>query len=308
MATEAEGLAGLRVLVAVACADGKLSVEERASLESALKDRGIDAPIDALIDDVMDLDTALAAVESQDVRKQIYIAAAGMALADGTVAEEEESVLARIREAWSLGDDASREAARLAAFATAPSTGSEISLQRLELDVARREAQRATREAAILAACVGAAPIPFVAEVVQLLLQNRLMDQILSFYGKDLTVKERAAVTGAALGLGFARFGLGGLMKLVPVWGSVFGIATGYVTTWGFGTALWRSIESNTLDASGLKKAFKEARSEGKAYYEEHKDEIAVEAKEREADAQRLTEKVADESSTPEDVGKELAK
>lgn len=308
MATEAEGLAGLRVLVAVACADGELSVEERASLETALKDRGIEAPVESLIDDVMDIDVALAAVESEEVRKQIYIAAAGMALSDGKVASEEEELLARIRTAWSLGEDASREAARLAAFATAPAATSELSLQRLELEVARAEAQRATRESAILAACIGAAPIPFVAEVVQLFLQNRLMDQILSFYGKELTVKERAAVTGAALGLGFARFGLGGLMKLVPVWGSVVGIATGYVTTWGFGTALWRSIESNTLDASGMKKAFKEARSEGKAYYEEHKDEIAAEAKDREADAQRLAEKVADKSTTPEDLGKELAK
>lgn len=308
MATEAEGLAGLRVLVAVAAADGKLTDEERASLESALKERGIEAPVGALMDDVMDLDAALATVEDDKVRRQIYIAAAGMALADGSVAEEEEAVLARIREAWSLGDDTSREAARLAAFAAAPSEINDVPLQQLELEAARAEAARETQQSAILAACIGGVPVPFVAEIVQLFLQNILMEKILAVYGKELSTKERAAVTGAALGLGFARFGLGGLMKLVPVWGSVFGIATGYITTWAFGTALYRSIETGTLDADGMKKAMKDARKEGKAYYDEHKDEIAEQAKAREAEAQKLAEKVADEKTTPADLGKALAK
>lgn len=308
MATEAEGLAGLRVLVAVAAADGKLTDEERASLESALKERGIEAPVGALMDDVMDLDAALASVEDDQVRRQIYIAAAGMALADGSVAEEEEAVLARIREAWSLGDDASKEAARLAAFAAAPSEINDVPLEKLELEAAREEAARETNQKAILAACIGGVPVPFVAEIVQLFLQNILMEKILAVYGKDLSTKERAAVTGAALGLGFARFGIGGLMKLVPVWGSVFGIATGYITTWAFGTALYRSIEKGTLDADSMKKAMKDARKEGKAYYEEHKDEIAEQAKAREAEAQKLAEKVADEKTTPADLGKELAK
>lgn len=307
MATEAEGLAGLRILVAVAAADGKLTDEERAALGAALKERGIDAPVGALMDDVMDLDAALGAVESDDVRRQIYIAAAGMAFADGTVAEEEEAVLARIREVWALGPDVSREAARLAALA-APTPSGEVVLEKLEVDIAREQAKRETNQTAILAACVGGVPVPFVAEVVQLLLQNRLMERILAVYGKDLSTKERAAVTGAALGLGFARFGLGGLMKLVPLWGSVFGIATGFISTWAFGTALMRSIEGGSLDTDTIKQAMKEAREEGKAYYDEHKDEIAAQAKAREADAKKLADKVADEHTTAADLDQVLAK
>src|SRR5262249_10291263 len=102
--TETEAVAGLRVLVAIAQADGTIHEAEKASLTAALD--GVKLPagmtVDSLLAEKPDLDKQLAAVSGADARGEIFKSAYGMAHADGECTSDEQALLDRIQKTWEI--------------------------------------------------------------------------------------------------------------------------------------------------------------------------------------------------------------
>ena len=91
---EKEALACLRILVAIARADGTVHNDERKSLSAALE--SLELPggvtVDSLLAEKPDVEEQLALVTSADARDQLYRSAYFMAHADGSCSKEEQAI------------------------------------------------------------------------------------------------------------------------------------------------------------------------------------------------------------------------
>src|SRR4051812_27428471 len=98
---EDEALASLKILVAMARADGVVHTDERRSLAAALESlelpRGV--TVDALLGEDVDVEAELRQLTSPEAREQIFRSAYFMAFADGTCTKDEQLLLDRIAEA-----------------------------------------------------------------------------------------------------------------------------------------------------------------------------------------------------------------
>lgn len=92
-----EARASLRVLVAVAFADGELAKGERSLLVGVAEKLGVDLKVDASA--VRDVYDALSEIRSDDAKKLTFEAALALANVDGTCAPAEHALLVRIRDA-----------------------------------------------------------------------------------------------------------------------------------------------------------------------------------------------------------------
>jgi tellurite resistance protein len=97
---EDEALACLKVLVALAKADGKVKADEKKSLAAAISRLELPVGItaDGLLAENVDVAAELAKITSPEAREQLYRSAHFMANADGTMAPEESTLLDRIDE------------------------------------------------------------------------------------------------------------------------------------------------------------------------------------------------------------------
>src|SRR5688500_9161080 len=97
---EKEALACLRILVAIARADGTIHNDERKSLSAALE--SLELPggmtVEKLLAEKPDVEAELAQVTSDEAREQLYRSAYFMAHADGACTKEEQAILDRIAE------------------------------------------------------------------------------------------------------------------------------------------------------------------------------------------------------------------
>lgn len=113
--SELDALSGLRILVAMAKADGRIDDDERAALYAGLQ--GIRLPgnmtVDSLIAEPVNIDYVLHAVQSRDARDEIYVSAYGMAYADGHCSPEEQALLDYIKRTWSIPDEQTAAVASL---------------------------------------------------------------------------------------------------------------------------------------------------------------------------------------------------
>lgn len=94
--TEREAVAGLRLLVAVARADGAVNVHERNALATALEGRS-GLSVDQLIDDAFDLEEEIAALRHLDAKHATFRTCLALASADGAASAEERQLLDHIR-------------------------------------------------------------------------------------------------------------------------------------------------------------------------------------------------------------------
>lgn len=93
-----EVFSGIKVLVAVAQADGCFDGRERAAIEDALQGAALPAgvTVEDLIGGNVDLAAALGHIVSADARTRTYRAACAVAHADGGVSREEGVMCSRI--------------------------------------------------------------------------------------------------------------------------------------------------------------------------------------------------------------------
>jgi uncharacterized protein (DUF697 family) len=275
-----EGTACLRVLVALAKADGKITADERAALEAAVEVLPGASDLKPFLDESPSFETLLPGIRSTDARSQLWQSAYSLVHADGTASPEEQALLDKMRIAFQIDDKQASATRRLLDETKDTILPSNISP--IEDPVRRqKEIDQDVLKYSVLSAVLGAFPVPGVAIATDLAivaLQLKLVRDVGQYWGH--TVDKAAAKTllaGLGLGTG-ARIAVSNLAKLVPVWGSAFGATTAFATTWALGKIANKYFESGQKsDVGQLKREMKAMEKQGKEAYAEQKE--AIEAK-----------------------------
>lgn len=281
---EKEALACLRVLVAIARADGSVHNDERKSLAAALE--SLELPggvtVDSLLAEKPDLEAQLAQVTSTDAREQLYRSAYFMAYADGTCTKEEQEMLDRIADV--TGADRNSLAGLFVGVGAGNSAedGARGSLLDVPAAITDPVARASKVTAHVLkysavTAVLGAFPIPGLAiatDLAVIALQLKMVRDVGGFWGQAVDAKRaRSLLYSLGLGTG-ARLAVSNLAKFVPGWGSVFGAATAFASTYALGKIIDKFFSSGGDAIEALKDEFEIAKKEGKKVYDEQKDAI----------------------------------
>jgi uncharacterized protein (DUF697 family)/tellurite resistance protein len=285
--SDAEALASLRILVAIANADGMVHSDERRSLAAAVESLGLTSErlggktIDAILAEDVDLDAQLAGLKSDEAREQIYRSAYFMAHADGACTPDETALLDRIAAATGT-TEAQREALDriFVGRASAPLSLAPISVI---ADPAARTAdvkKRALRYA-VLTAALGAFPIPGLAiatDLAVVAVQLKMVRDIGALWGHHLNVEAaKSLLYSVGLGTG-ARLAVNNLAKLIPGWGSVIGATTSFASTYALATVIDRffteGVDVTKAQPEDLRSRFRAAEEIARSVYAEHQDVV----------------------------------
>lgn len=296
--TDVQAVACLRLLVAVAKADGEVAPAERQQLENALADLPLGGiSCDALLREDVNIDAQFRLLDSQEAKESAWQAMYAMAWADGECAPVEQVVLDYAQQTLGIPDESSSLVHRLyneARDTVLPSAIHPIA------DPQHRAAEikEDTLKYAILSAVLGAFPVPGLAILTDLAVvavQVKLVRDIGQYWGHKV---DQAAAKSLLLSLGLgtgARLAVNNLAKLVPGWGSAVGATTSFASTWALGKVADEYFKSGAkADPAELRSSFQSAQKEGKSEYEAHKGEIAVKS---DLDSARLKQLAADTKS-----------
>lgn len=287
--SEEQAVACLRLLFAVARADGEVAPAERRQLEAALAALPLRMlSVDALIAEPVDIEAQFRLLDSQEARESAWQAMYTMAWADGACVPLEQAVLDLAQQRLDIADQQVTLVHRL--YNEARDTLLPSAIQPIA-DPQRRaaEVREDTVKYAVLAAVLGAFPLPGMAiltDLAVIAIQVKLVRDIGLYWGHK--VDEQAAKSllyGLGIGTG-ARLAVNNLAKLVPGWGSAVGATTSFAATWALGKVANEYFKNGAQDRpEALAAHFKDAEREGQAAYDAHKNEIAAK---RRTDAARL--------------------
>lgn len=309
MSTNQEVLAGLRIIGAVARADGKISKEERLLFTQAVTELSPKlpdgTPVDELLTKDSDLDADLALVQSPAIRRAVFEVAYAMSASDGAV-KEEGDLLKKIRGAFSVatGDDAiaqmvSHDASHLAVEPT--------------LDPTERAARvkAITARRSLNAGILGAIPIPLLTDIGVLLQVSAVIDDVALVWGQPLTRQEKLAGFGALLSIAMAQTAVHSLIKLVPGWGTVAGAVSGAVGSYVLVGAIGRAVNvhferDGKTTAAELRKVFHEQKAEAKKSYEADKARIDGAREKHGAELEALAKQLEAKEITKAEYEKKL--
>jgi uncharacterized protein (DUF697 family)/uncharacterized membrane protein YebE (DUF533 family) len=273
--TTDEAVAGMRILVAIAKADGKIDPGERASLAEALEEAPlpVGTTVEALLEGDPRFDDAVTEVKSRAGRDDVFKAAYAMANADGSFAPEEQALLEKLRAAWQIPEET---AAALAKVFAEPHAADLVAVPKGEAAGRAREGDVGDDilRFSLASGLLGAFPVPvlaILADVAIVAVQLEMVREIGSHYGYGVD-REMAKSMLYGLGLGTGtRIAVNNLMKLVPGWGSAFGAASSFASTWALGKVMKEYFASGGEgDTSGMRGQYDAARKEGKAAYGDH--------------------------------------
>jgi uncharacterized protein (DUF697 family) len=279
--TESEVLASIRLLVAVAKADGVLHPDEQKALEAALVD--IELPegtsVESLLAEDVDIDAQVGAFESQYARDEAYKSAFSMAHADGRCSKEEQVLLEQLRHKLVVPKEEATLIGRV--FAETKDILLPGNIKPIaDPEKRAREIREDTIRYAALSAAFGAFPVPGLAiasDLAVVALQVKLIRDIGQYHGH--TIDGRAA-RSMLYGLGFgtgARVAISNLAKFLPGYGSVFGATTSFAATFALGKLFdtyfqsHRDFDAKKFDPAELAGEVKKAEAEGKKAYKENK-------------------------------------
>ncbi|WP_394847696.1 TerB family tellurite resistance protein [Pendulispora brunnea] len=327
MISVTEGLAGLRILVAVAKADGRLLAEERTALEEALE--GVSLPdgvtLETLLEEETDVEAQIQRIVSPEARRQTYDAAVAIALVDGERVSQENAILDRMKAAFGYAASIVPPAPNAVVAAVPPpqerggfladlvsetkDTILPSNIKKVD-DPKRRgaEIEEDVLKYSIMSAVLGAFPVPGVAiatDVAVVALQAKLVRDIGQYFGNTMDKKAVSSLLGGVVGGTGMRIAVNNLAKLVPGWGSVVGATTSFATTWAIGKVAERYFASGgTVPVAQLRKEFKDAKKDGKEAYDKNKESVeakairtklALEALNADLQAQRISQAEYDE-------------
>lgn len=262
-----EVLAGVRVLVAIAQADGKIHADERLALEIALD--SLDLPVSSVLQEKIDLDAELAHITTAEGKKRCYDAACAFVFVDGHISPEERELLAHIAEKLDVADEG--RASRFEKFQTAMPRAAEVADVAKREQIAADEIARASELSAVLATW----PLPIAAESCTFTNNARLACKLGFIYGHGHGADEafwRTFVSNI-VGAASSWVAFSTLLKLVP--GS--NAASAYATTYALGKATQLYFEKNErAEAHVLRAAFTKAKKEGLALAKDAKSRIAA--------------------------------
>jgi uncharacterized protein (DUF697 family)/uncharacterized tellurite resistance protein B-like protein len=311
-----EAVASLKILAAVARADGTVHNDERKSLAAALESLDLEKPIpvDELLgtDKGIDIAAELGRLESPEAREQIYRSAFFMAYADGSCTREEQALLDLI--AAETGVTAEQRAGLERLFVPAAQRASLLPTKARRIEDTEQRAAHVKKEIlkyAALAAVLGAFPIPGLAIATDLgvvALQVKMVRDIGQYWGHAVDRNAaKSKLYGMGLGTG-ARLAVNNLAKLLPGWGSAVGATTSFASTYALGKVIEKFFAADAKgDITALKSEFKAAEKEGKATYAEHEDEVAAQGVESKATLAKLTADLNEGKITQAELEERLA-
>jgi len=281
---ENEALAGLKLLVAIAKADGSLTPEERTVLEDSLSGAKLagGTTSQALLDGSWDVESVAKEVTSQEGRDAAFSACFAMAYADRTCLPSEQVVLDRIGKAWAVPEAKKnllgrvlKETRDTAWFGGVPPATD---------PVARGAAVNGDiLKYSVLAGVLGLNPIPVVSigtDVAVVGLQAKMFSDIGRLWGRETSRDSvRQVIAGVGVGTG-VRLAANNLLKFIPGVGSAFAATTNFASTWALGKVADQYWESGgKADMKMLRETFMKSRVEGKSAYETHKSEVESKGK-----------------------------
>ncbi len=269
-----EVLASLQLLVAVAKANGTIAEEEREAIAEALQESKLpgEYTVDSLLAENTSLDSVLAVIQSEEGRKHSFSAAYLLAYADGDYSPEEKAIIDDLKTRWNIPESEVTELNNtliISQGSITASTGPASQEERLE------DSQQIIKVNRILAALVGALPLPVVGDLMVLGVQIRMVSQIGKVYGRELDKVSIKALLGT-LGVGTgARLAVSSLSKFIPGYGTVVGATLGFAATHAVGQVAIKYFESGgTLSTDAMKSAFKELKAEGEKEYHASKADL----------------------------------
>jgi len=315
MISETEGLAGLRILVAVAKADGKLLDEERNALEEALEEVKLPegVTLETLLREEPDVEAQIQRILSPTARQETYQAAVSISYVDGECSPSERVILERLKDAFGIGAAPSapqKQPSFLAdVFTETKDTILPSNIKKVDNPKKRAaEIEEDVLKYAIMSAVLGAFPVPGLAiatDIAVVALQAKLVRDVGQYYGHRVDGKALSSLLGGIVGGAGLRIAINNLAKLVPGWGSVVGATTSFATTWGVGKVADRFFAGGaTASPAELRADFKSAKKDGKAAYDQNKKTVetkasdtrqALEALNADLQAQRITQAEYDE-------------
>ena len=256
-----ETFSGIKVLVAVAQADGCIDGRERVAIENALD--GTELPggitVERLLSSSIDLNIELSRITTDDARKRTYRAACALAYADGEVSREEGVMCARI--AAELGLELNES---IGAFLRSidgyvpPSVVTKID------DAVERacSVQEELANGAAFSAALASTPLPIAAEPCLLANDVRVARNIGALYGYEATDAFWRTFVANVLADSRSRFAMS-LRVLIS--GSGNAATAAFASTFALGkvTALYFD-EDEAIDPDALRSAFADAKVEGR--------------------------------------------
>jgi uncharacterized protein (DUF697 family)/tellurite resistance protein len=291
---ENEALASLRILVAVARADGTVHNDERRSLAAALE--SLELPggmtVQKLLAEEVDVAAQLRQLTSEEAREQIYRSAYFMAYADGTCTKEEQSVLDQIAAATQPTAEIRASLDRL--FVGRATGGAASSVKAIDNDYQRStETESRITRYAVLSGVLGAFPIPGLAIATDLAvvgLQLKMIRDIGAYNGHSVDLAAaKSLLYGVGLGTG-ARLAVNNLAKLLPGWGSVIGATTSFVSTFALGKVMEKFFASGSgAVTTTLRSEFKAAEEKARAVYADQHDVVIQSTRQNRATIETLT-------------------
>jgi uncharacterized protein (DUF697 family) len=259
-----EVFSGIKVLVALAQADGTIHDDERIAIENALD--GAELPdghtVASLLAAEIDLAVELAGITSDQARERTYSAACALVYVDGEVSPEEQLMLARIGAAFRFSGSPGKEEV----FAKFTSVTPPSNLMKVD-DASERE-RIVTDEiasAASFSAALAVASLPVAAESCLFTNNVRLSRNIGLLYGHDADDAFWRTFVGNVVGAAASWFAISSLLKLIPGSGSASSAA--YASTFALGTVTRLYFErAEDVAPSALREAFLDAKREGQKH------------------------------------------
>jgi uncharacterized protein (DUF697 family)/uncharacterized tellurite resistance protein B-like protein len=256
-----EVFAGIKVLVALAQADGTVHDDERIAIENALD--GEELPegtnVARLLTSTIDLPAALSKIASEEARKRTYTAACALVYVDGHLSAEEAAMLARIEAG--LHVDAARGAADAYKQFSSVTPGSKLT--KVD-DAAARQLAVAEEitNAATFSAVLASTSLPVAAESCLFTNNVRLARNVGLLYGAAADDAFWRTFVGNAIGAAASWFAVSSLLKLLPGGGKASFAA--YASTFALGRVTALYFEKNeAIEPSELRDAFAAAKKEG---------------------------------------------
>ncbi|WP_394822620.1 YcjF family protein [Pendulispora albinea] len=317
MISVTEGLAGLRILVAIAKADGKLMDEERNALEEALGEVQLPEGItlDTLLDEPVDVEAQIERIVSPEARRETYQAAVNISMVDGDCDPSEKQILDRLEVAFGLEQPRPQTQPSFLSDLVTETKDTILPSHIKRIDDPKKRAAEVSEDIlkyAIMSAVLGAFPVPGIAiatDIAVVAMQAKLVRDIGQYYGNTMDKKAVGSLLGGVVGGAGMRIAVNNLAKLVPGWGSVVGATTSFATTWGIGKVADRYFESGgTVTAAELRAEFKSAKKDGKTIYNENKESVAAKADRTKATLEALNADLAAQKITQAEYDERVEK
>lgn len=302
-----EVLSGLKVLVALAKADGVVHENERLAIENALDGieldttdgQGTQAAIDSLLASDVDLESELARIKNPRVKQQTFDSACAIVYVDGEASEVERAMLEKVRAAFELGDQEAAslrfKAALHRAFAPlAQGTQGDVEPTSARRDVAIDEE---IKRFALLGAALASLPLPSFCAGINLTNEVRLARKIATFYGHRGDASFWKTFVTNIVGAAGSWLAISALARLAGLGSRANGA---YASAYALGkvTELYFA-KQEAIETDVLRAAFKDEKKRGQALAKEASAKIAektaeVDKAKRELDTLLLDEKISE--------------